>query len=112
MEELEVESMVERLQTIGVNLNRGIMSEDELISTPRTPKDLGEPIYREGQIVRFYDEMRDKVIRGRVIVVDRNGCWEFPNDICYDVASIDGNLLLKHIKENDLSRDYGTESPF
>ena len=60
----------------------------------------GKPKYKLDDIVQF--EWNDEYIVGSVYVIDPYGCFEFPNDVCYDIMDNENNILYKHITESDL----------
>lgn len=61
----------------------------------------GKPKFKLGDKVRFGPEGKRYV--GYVYVVDKNGTFFNPNDVCYDILARDENggeeILFKHIEE-------------
>ncbi len=45
----------------------------------------------------------NSVVEGLIFIIDRNGTFEQNEEVSYDVFVINKNLLIKHIRESQLS---------
>ena len=52
--------------------------------------------YKLNDIVSF--KIQNEIITGNIVIIDRNGTFEYPDEVCYDILS--NNTLWKHIKES------------
>lgn len=60
----------------------------------------GFPKFELGQLVRFNFGNEKK--EGRIEIIDKFGCIDFPNDVSYDILVEDENCLYKHIQEKEV----------
>lgn len=59
---------------------------------------LGQPKYKEGQVVKF--SIGDKTKEGIVYIIDKYGTFEDESDVSYDILVGDENCIYKHIRED------------
>lgn len=45
----------------------------------------------------------NSVVEGLIFIIDRNGTFEQNEEVSYDVFVINKNLLIKHVRESQLS---------
>lgn len=55
--------------------------------------------YKQGEMVIFLQSGIN--IKGEIMIVDARGCFEYPNEISYDIYAED-HCLYKHIRESDI----------
>lgn len=60
----------------------------------------GHPKFKEGDHVQL--TWNNETIYGTIYIIDPYGCFEFPNDVCYDILDKENNILYKHIEESEL----------
>ena len=63
----------------------------------------GKPKFELGQLVHF--NFGEEKKEGKIEIIDKFGCIDFPDDVSYDILNEEENCLYKHIQEKEVYED-------
>ena len=63
----------------------------------------GEPKFKLGQLVKFNFGNEKK--EGIIFIIDKFVCFEYPDDVSYDILNEKDNCLYKHVQEKEVYED-------
>lgn len=63
---------------------------------------LGKPKFKRDDKVQF--TFQDKIIVGKVYIIDEYGTFEDDSDVSYDIMVDEENCLYKHVREDYIKK--------